>query len=85
MINPVDKKHTQKWTRQDLINHGVDITLDDTDGWNQRAQTIDPLQYRKTITPCNTIKRSHRHTTHTTTSHGMVRRPVMGWCESQLH
>ena len=32
MIYPVDKKHTQMWTRQDLINHGVDITLDDTDG-----------------------------------------------------
>ena len=72
MINPVDKKHTQKWTRHDLINHGVDITLDDTDGWNQRAQTIDPLQYRKTITPTyNTY--NDQSWDGAKTSHGMVR------------
>ena len=44
-------QHAQMWTRQDLINHGVDIAVDDTDGWNRWAQTIDPLQYRKTVTP----------------------------------
>lgn len=44
-------QHAQMWTRQDLIDHGVDIDVDDTAAWKQWAQNTDPLRYRTTITP----------------------------------
>lgn len=44
-------QHAQMWTRQDLINHGVDIPEDDADAWNEWAKNIDPLQYRSQVKP----------------------------------
>lgn len=44
-------QHAQMWTRQDLIDHGVDIDVDDTAAWKQWAQNTDPLQYRKQVAP----------------------------------
>lgn len=44
-------QQAQMWTRKDLARRGINIDVNDSDAWDEWARTIDPLEFRKTMTP----------------------------------